>query len=60
MPRSAMTRAAAGSFSKLSRNGVVAIDPQEAWDNHRRFIAYGYGVSRRVPIWELSPTRSLS
>ena len=36
-------------LSRLSRNGVVAIDPQEAWDNYRRFIAYGYWVWVRVP-----------
>jgi hypothetical protein len=36
-------------LNRMSRNGVAGIDRNEAWDNYRRFIAYGYWVWVRVP-----------
>jgi Phosphotransferase enzyme family len=36
-------------LNRMSRNGVAGIDRNEAWDNYRRFIAYGYWIWVRVP-----------
>jgi hypothetical protein len=39
----------ANYLSKMKQNGVVGIDPDEAWDDYRRFIAYGYWIWVRCP-----------
>ena len=36
-------------LSRMAKNGVAGIDPDEAWENYRRFIAYGYWIWLRVP-----------
>jgi Ecdysteroid kinase-like family len=38
-----------GYLSKLTQNGVAGIDPDEAWENYRRFIAYGFWIWLRCP-----------
>lgn len=36
-------------LGRMKRNGVKQIGPGEAWDNYRRFIAYGFWVWVRCP-----------
>jgi hypothetical protein len=36
-------------LSRMTRNGVAEIDRKEAWNNYRRFIAYGYWIWLRAP-----------
>ena len=36
-------------LSNLAQCGAVRVDPDEAWDHYRRFIAYGYWVWLRCP-----------
>jgi Phosphotransferase enzyme family len=36
-------------LNRMSLNGVVEINQKEAWDNYRRFIAYGYWIWLRAP-----------
>jgi len=38
-----------GYLRKLTHNGVVGINPDEAWENYRRFIAYGFWIWLRCP-----------
>jgi aminoglycoside phosphotransferase (APT) family kinase protein len=36
-------------LSRLAQNGGAEIDPGDAWDSYRRFIAYGYWIWLRCP-----------
>lgn len=38
-----------GYLDRVKRNGVREIDPDKAWDNYRRFTAYGFWVWVRCP-----------